>query len=163
MTTLLQDMLQAKHEAMNQQLTALPPDQYKSFSDRFDALIFEAEAIHQVPPREQGKRGRQKKGRARALVDRMKQHKSEIFRFLDDFDIPYSNNIAEQSFRMFSVRRSVGIFRTYEGMKDFCTIWSYVSTARKHEISYHEAITRVFDGESVSVLFPDDTTSSHAA
>ena len=93
MLSLMQEMLRAKHEAMNQGKTVLDPQMFATFSDRFDQLIAKGKELHPYII-QNGKRGRPKKGRARALVDRMEEHKTEIFRFLTDFDVPYTNNIA---------------------------------------------------------------------
>lgn len=98
-----------------------------------------------------------KRGRARALIDRMEQRKEEVFRFICDFDVPFTNNIAEASFRLIGVKRNVGIFRDLESAKNFCLIWSYLSTARKHVVSAYIAIHEAYLGNAMKVIFPDET------
>ena len=160
MIKLLQEMLHAKHLAQESGKTKLDPDELSAFFSRYDALIERGKELHPIPEREPGKRGRPKKGRARALVDRMEKRKDEILRFLTDFDVPYTNNLAEGSFRMLSLKRCVGIFRTLEGAEDFCAIWSYISTAKKHGISYYTAIREAFLGNSMELIFPNEETTS---
>ena len=158
MLKLLTEMLQAKHDAMAENLRELSPNQLAGFSQRFDQLIEKGKEVHPLPERKKGQRGKLPCGRARALVNRMEVRKAEIFRFLTDFDVPYTNNCAEQSFRMLGVKRNTGIFRTLDGAKDFCAIWSYLSTARKHHVSYYVAVKRAFRGESYDVIFPKNTS-----
>ena len=163
MIQLLQEMVQAKHEAQNQNLDALPKAQLDEFSDRYDKLIAKGKEIHKIPPQPPGKKGRPKKGKARALLDRMEERKAEIFRFITDFSIPYTNNCAEQCFRLLGLRRHVGFFQTLEGCEYFCAIWSYLSTARKHKISYYDAAVAAFNGTAMQLLFPNGVPGEPAS
>ena len=155
MVTLLQEMLHTKHLAQEQGLSSLTEEEIDKFSRRFDDLIAKGKELHPLPERKPGQKGKLKRGRARALIDRMEMRKPEIFRFLTDFDIPYTNNIAEASFRLLGTKRSVGCFRSLEAAQEFCVIWSYLSTCAKHGISYYEAVKKAFEGKSMDLLFPD--------
>ena len=63
--------------------------------------------------------------------------------------------LAEQSFRLVSTRKhSAGCFRTLEGARDFCAIWSYLSTARKHGQSYWDAALAASSGRAMDLIFP---------
>lgn len=124
MIKLLQNMLHTKHEAQKQNLTELPPEVIEGFSKKFDTFIARGKELHPIQPKKPGQRGKGKRGRARALIDRMEMRKTEIFRFIRDFDVSFTNNIAEASFRLIGQKRSVGIFRDLESAKNFCLIWS---------------------------------------
>ena len=154
MITLLQEMLHTKHLAEEKGLKELSENEIATFSERFDALIARGKELHPLPERQPGQKGRLKRGRARALIDRMESRKNEIFKFLTDFDVPYTNNIAESSFRLLGTKRSVGCFRSIESAQEFCTIWSYLSTCAKHGISYYDAIKEALLGKSMQLLFP---------
>jgi len=57
---------------------------------------------------------------------------------------------------MVSVKRGVtGCFRTEEGAREFVTIWSYLSSAHKHRVSYYDAIYQAFSGNAMDVLFSE--------
>jgi transposase len=155
MLALLQEMLHEKHRLKEQGAACISREALESFSARFDALIKRGKELHPLPQRKPGQRGRIKRGRARSLVDRMENRKEEIFRFLTDFDVPYTNNIAEASFRLLGAKKAVGSFRTIENAKDFCVIWSYLSTAKKHGHSYFEAVYEAFRCNSYNLIFPD--------
>ena len=54
-------------------------------------------------------------------------------RFLDDPDVPFTNNQGEQDGRMMKVRQKIsGGFRSDEGADIFATLRSLISTAKKH-------------------------------
>jgi transposase len=56
-----------------------------------------------------------------------------VLRFLHDFAVPFTNNLAEQDLRMMKVKMKIsGSFRTLAGAFRFATLRSVVSTARKH-------------------------------
>lgn len=171
MITLLQEMLHTKHLAQEKGVKEISEEKITAFSERFDTLIVRGKELHPLPERRPGQKGKLKRGRARALIDRMEEHKKEIFKFLTDFDVPYTNNIAESSFRLLGTKRSVGCFRSIESAQEFCIIWSYLSTCAKHGISYYDAVKEAFVGNSMQLLFPDreqpnqtnDTNTNDAA
>ena len=156
MALLLREMLHTRHLAEEAHLDHVDQAIIDEFSKRFDEIIAKGKEIHPIPERAPGKRGRTKKGRARALIDRMELRKDEIFRFITDFTIPFTNNVAEASFRSFASKRSeMGSFRSFEDAENFVAIMAYLSTARKHGISYYRAVGEAFRGNSDSLIFPN--------
>lgn len=82
------------------------------------------------------------------MVERLRDYKTEILRFMHDSRVPFDNNLAERDIRMMKVKQKIsGCFRTVEGMEDFCEIRGYVSTARKNGVRAFEAIQRAFEGD----------------
>ena len=73
---------------------------------------------------------------------RFKTFKDETLRFLVDFDVPFTNNLAEQDLRMTKVKMKIsGSFRTFEGAGVFVRLRSIVSTARKQGCNILRALT----------------------
>jgi len=109
------------------------------YSKRYDELLAIALQENPVIPKE-GK-GKVKRGKTGALVDRLILRKDGFLLFFNDFSIPFDNNQAERDIRMFKVKQKVsGGFRTFQGAVNYSTIMSYIGTARKHGISAFIAI-----------------------
>ena len=93
------------------------------------------------------KRGRKKQTKAQNLLDRLENHEDWALAFLHDFQIPFTNNQAEQDIRMIKVKQKVsGSFRTFEGAELFATIRSYISTVRKQGWSIFEDLKAAIAG-----------------
>ena len=157
MSSLLREILHAKHEAQDSGMKCFDTETIALYFKRYDELISRGKELHPAPERRPGQRGRLKKGRARSLIDRMELRKDDILRFLTDFDIPFDNNEAERSFRLLGTKKGVGIFRTLDNAQNFCLVWSYLATAHKHKITYYDAIREALLGNSMEMIFPKNT------
>jgi len=124
----------------------------KKHSLAYDKVLSEALALNPIPERDPSKKGKPKRGKTGSLVDRLIIHKDKYLLFFTDFSVPFDNNIAERSFRMFKVKQKVsGCFRTLEGANDFAAIMSFTGTARKHGVFAFQAIKDALLGNPFSV------------
>ena len=99
-----------------------------------------------APP--SGKRGRTRQSKALNLIDRLRLHADDVWRFTTDHHVPFSNNIAEQAVRMPKVKQKIsGGFRTTAGLDTFCTIRSYLATLHKQGANLFHALTLTFQGD----------------
>lgn len=97
--------------------------------------------------------GKIPQGKTRSLLLRLQSLEDSIFMFLEDFDVDYTNNLAEQSVRGSKVRQSVSkCFRTAAGLDLFATISSVLDTGLKNGISPDEMIDAVYAGTAESLL-----------
>ena len=137
--TPMRDMLIAANAAVRKArgsgARALAPDQVKAFVERYWQAVREGLAFHRALPnleRSPQSRGRLKRRPGFNLLIRFKTLKDDVLRFLVDFDVPFTNNLAEQDIRMTKVKMKIsGAFRTLEGANHFACLRSIVSTARK--------------------------------
>jgi len=136
---LMRDMLRAAnkavHEARAAGSKALAPEVVAAFVEQYWAAVRLGLAFHRELPGLQAKAnasGRTKQRPGRNLLERLKTFKTETLRFLTDFDVPFTNNLAEQDLRMMKVKMKIsGSFRTLDGAQTFARLRSVVSTARK--------------------------------
>ena len=130
-------------------IESLAPAVGQQFRARYHQLV--NEGYDQNPPPKpttsKPRRGRPKQTKARNLLDRFRDYPDEILAFLDDFTVPFDNNLSERDLRMMKLKQKIsGTFRTFQGLVSFCRTRSYVSTARKNGLSAFEALQRVFAG-----------------
>ena len=109
----------------------------------YDAIVAEGVAFHEAQPAlgKVGKRGRAPRRVGHNLLLRLLTRKPDVLRFLTDPTVPFTNNLAEQDARMMKVQQKIsGGFRSEGGARDFATIRSVLSTARKQGWSLLETL-----------------------
>ena len=133
----------------------LPRSLLERILRRYDELLEEALACHRgLPPLARGKRGRKKRRPGHNLASRLQQRKAAVLRFLTDFEVPFTNNQAEQDLRMMKLRMKIsGCFRTVQGARDFATLRSVLSTVRKQGLNAIEALLTPPDELFASLKF----------
>lgn len=98
-------------------------------------------------PKIEGKRGRTAQTKGRNLINRFKEFKEAVLRFLSDFSVPFSNNQGERDIRMVKVQQKIsGTFRSWQGARRFCRLRGYISTAQKHKLKILDSIKKAFEG-----------------
>lgn len=109
---------------------------------RYDLLLEQGRAKHppsQAPP--SGKRGRVRQSKARNLLNRLTRYRDSVLAFIRDPSVPFDNNLSERDLRMMKTKQKVsGVFRTLSGANTFCSIRSYLSTARKNGCNALQAL-----------------------
>ncbi len=145
---LLLEMKGAKEEAVASGAASLPGEVLDGFHRRFAGILDIADAeCPPPPPPSEKKRGRRKKGRERALIERLREREAEICLFARNLSIPFDNNLAERGFRPVKVKTKVsGCHRSDRCLQQYLDIMSYLDTARKHGVSAFMALTIAFEG-----------------
>ena len=147
MQAVLCEMNAAVHDAGG----CLSNKEGNSFRQRYRALLLEADA--ECPPPDErnrtGARGRLKRSKSRNLLERLRKYENDVLRFMDEKDVPFTNNQGENDLRMTKVQQKIsGCFRSFEGATAFCRCRSYISTCRKQGLTASEALRLLFDGEN---------------
>jgi transposase len=120
--------------AKAQGATTLPPDQRADIDQHYQQLVAQALAATAPPPQgwPKGKRGRVKKSKARNLAERFDERRTQILAFVDDFAVPFDNNLVERDIRMVKVQQKIsGCFRSWSGAQAACRLRSYLATMHK--------------------------------
>jgi len=144
---LLLDMKRAKDEAVNCRREWLDAKTRNEFSRRYGQILRRAYQENPPPSVSIKCKGRRKRGRVLALIDRLKKRKVSVCLFIEKFAVPFDNNQAERDLRMVKVKTKVsGCFRTDQGARDFLRIMSYVGTAKKQGVNAFEAIRQALAG-----------------
>jgi len=128
-------------------------NEVRDLRDLYDAIVAQAEAAN---PRalSTGKRGRPKQSKATNLIGRLRDYSDDVWRFMVQANVPFTNNLAEQAVRMPKVKQKVsGCFRTPEGAKTYCVIRSYCATMHKQGANIFESLVAAFKGATPQPSF----------
>lgn len=135
MSRLLVRAARRVQRAIAQGKTGLAAGSARRIAAVYEAILRRGLAFHAaLPPlaRRAGARGRSPKRVGHNLLERLRDHKTQVLRFVSDFAVPFTNNQAEQDIRMMKVKMKIsGGFRTHAGAETFATLRSVLSTARK--------------------------------
>jgi len=110
------------------------PEAMAFFEAEYEAIL--ARGVAQLPPspKRAAGRGRIPKSKSANLHERLVKHRDAVLRFVHDPQVPFTNNLAEQSMRMAKVQQKVsGCLRTVAGAQRFARLRSYVSTLIKQD------------------------------
>ena len=106
------------------------------FVKRYEAVLAAGFAANPEQPQDENapvRRGRKKQSPPRNLLDRLKNFQEDTLRFMNDFRVPFDNNLSERDIRMIKTKMKIsGTFRTQTGAEQFARIRGYISTARKN-------------------------------
>lgn len=140
---------------------ALPQEILLRIEKTYGQIIAEGFEYHSLlPPLPKGKRGKQKQRDGKNLLDRLKEKRSCVLRFMYDFSVAFTNNLGEQDIRMVKLKQKIsGCFRVLKGGQVFCRIRSYISTARKQGWNIWEALAEAIRGCPRLLSFHQETTS----
>lgn len=115
---------------------------------QYGAILSEGERDNPPSTQRPRRRGRIKQSPAVNLLIRLRQHKTDVLRFLADLRVPFDNNQAERDIRMPKLKQKTsGCFRTVAGAENFAIIRSYLSTLRKQGRNVFHALTCVFQNK----------------
>ena len=126
----------------------------RKFSRMYDEIINTAYTETPAPEQTPGKKkGRKKRGKVLALVDRLKEYKASVCLFIKNFAVQFDNNQAERDLRMTKAKTKIsGCFRTEEGAQEYLDIMSYVRTARKLGYNAYMAIQNAISGDPMFIF-----------
>lgn len=151
---LLLEMKNAKETALEQNKTNLAENILKQFAEKYDKIINQGLDVNPFAPPtykkgEKKKRGRPKKTKPRNLLERLRDYKSDIIRFCENFNVPFDNNFSERDIRMMKLKQKIsGCFRSKQGARYFARIRSFIMSARKQKRNVLKDLTNLFEGNS---------------
>lgn len=142
--------LEALNKIVNLGGGQLSPEKAQKYWLEYRTLLSEAE-IECPPPDEKerkGKRGRLKRSKSRNLLERLIKYEADTLRFMENIEVPFTNNQGERDIRMTKVQQKIsGAFRSMDGAKMFCRIRGYLSTCKKQGVTTGYAMELLFKGK----------------
>lgn len=93
---------------------------------------------------------------SRRMAKRLTEYEQETLLFMMDFDVPFTNNLAERDVRMPKAKQKIsGGFRSVSGAKAFARTRGFISTTRKKGKKVFDGLVSVFKGTAKNFLYPD--------
>jgi len=135
-------------QAVNDAGGYLSPKASAAYRKKYRSILDSAQTECPPPDESQrkGSRGRLKRSKSRNLLERLIDFEKETLRFMDDPNVPFTNNQGENDIRMTKVQQKIsGCFRSKKGAAMFCRIRSYLSTCRKHGMRASAALRLLFE------------------
>lgn len=144
---------------------ALSPNVVLQIEQTYSRILTEGFAYHaSLPPLPSGKRGKPKQRDGKNLLDRLKEKRECVLRFIYDFSVPFTNNQGERDIRMVKLKQKIaGCFRTFKGSEIFCRIRSYISTARKQGWNIWDALEDAIRGSPRQLAIDQQTVRDSIA
>jgi transposase len=134
-------------EAKAEGKTSLEQTVVDDLLNRYTELVNLGLKSFPVQPHEEGKKGRQKQHEATNLLVRLRDFKTEVWRFITDWHVPFDNNQAERMVRPVKVKiKVIGGFRSVGGSQAFCVIRSIWETNKLNSINPFDTLRCVFVG-----------------
>lgn len=114
----------------------LKPGFLEWLSKRYGRIVAQGLAFHErqapLDAKAPRRRGKLRRRAGHNLLLRLQGHAHEALRFLANPDVPFSNNQAERDIRMMKLKQKIsGCLRTMQGARNFATLRTVLSTARK--------------------------------
>ena len=127
----------------------LAPKDSKKYRHRYDKILAAGE-VECPPPdasqRKKGQRGRLKRSKSRNLLERLRNFKDDVLRFMDNAVVEFTNNQGERDIRMVKVQQKIsGSFRSMKGARIHGRIKSYLSTCSKNGVGTRQALELLFN------------------
>ena len=128
----------------------IPEEKQKRLLTIYDDIISRGLKYHEsLPelPRKNKHRGKTARRKGHNLLLRLKNFLDAATCFITAWNIPFTNNLAEQDLRMMKVQQKIsGCFRSWEGAKVFSRIRTLISTARKQSWDIFQPIKQAVSG-----------------
>jgi transposase len=92
---------------------------------------------------------------ARRMAKRLTEFEQETLLFMLDFDVPFTNNLAERDVRMPKAKQKIsGCFRSDAGAKAFARTRGFISTVKKKGGNVFDGLVAAFRGDASVFLYP---------
>jgi transposase len=144
----MRELLLTINEAVTAAGGVLAATDADSWRRRYRRVLSKADKECPEPVASAGppKRGRIKRSKSRNLLERLRDYEDDVLRFMENADVPFTNNQGERDIRMTKVQQKIsGCFRSLDGAKVFCRIRSYLSTCHKNGVGIGEALECLFN------------------
>ena len=92
------------------------------------------------------------KQQEKALLNRLKKYKENHLLFIEDFDVPFDNNLSERELRHVKTKQKIsGTFKNIENLQKYLDIKSLIITCKKKGLNFFQIIFDIFENTPVEI------------
>jgi len=147
MHRVLTEMSHTVNQARKSPKGALSSGQIEKFTQAYEKIL-QAAYRYYPPPDRKKKGGRVKQPKGKNLLDRLSKYQEGHLLFLNNPNVPFTNNQAERDLRMIKVKEKIsGCFASVKGSEIFCRLRSYISTLKKNDVPVLQAMKDALRGQ----------------
>lgn len=146
MKKLLEEMLSSKKEHITNKMNCFTQVEKDNFRKKYDEILDKGfreyiEFKHKYEFQKEEN-----------LLEFMRDYKEPITAWIDDFNLPYSNNLSESLLRMLKTKMKVSYrFRDITYAECFASIRTYTETCSRFGVNSYNAMRRLFESNPYSV------------
>ena len=126
--------------------SCVEPQRFQRISDRYDEILKLGYEQNKVT------KSKYYRTEEKKLLNRLKKYKSNHLMFLEDFSMPFDNNLSERDLRYIKMKLKVcGTFRSELGQETYLNIKSIFITCTKRNLNVFEATRNLFENIPVTI------------
>ncbi|MDR0295828.1 MAG: IS66 family transposase [Prevotellaceae bacterium] len=142
-----------KKELLKNDITKMKDEDLEEIRERFTTILDQGQKEYDAAI--EGKTNITYYEEECRLLNRLRKYIDEHLRFLCDFAVPFSNNVAEHGARHIKGKKKTsGGFRSDSGVDNYAVIASVVATLRKQRKHVYTAMRNAFKGKPPKIYEP---------
>lgn len=146
MKTLIQKAMHDRKSYIEQQSLKFDEEYIKVFDEQFNNIL--SDAIEENMTKSKTHYDKEEI----ALTNRILEYKANYFLWMQDFSLPYDDNLSERALRGIKSKMKIaGQFQTIEYAKYYANIKTYIETCYRNDINPTEALIRLMEDNPYSV------------
>ena len=146
MKKLLEEMLSSKKEHIANKMNCFIQVEKESFLKKYDEIL--AKGFNEYKEFKHKYEFEKEEN----LLEFMRDYKGPITAWINDFNLPYSNNLSESLLRMLKTKMKISYrFRDISYAECFANIRTYTETCSRFAVNNYNAMRRLFEGNPYSV------------
>ena len=143
---LITQAIHARKTFISEHLSSVPDEFVSSFFEKLDELLSFAEKEYE---KEKNAYFSQDEKR---LINRIHKYRQFYFRWVEDLNVPTTNNLSERSLRFIKSREKIsGQFISVATASYFANIRTYIETCARNGVNEFDALRRLTSGNPYSV------------
>lgn len=141
LSELLRREIHNRNELVKKGVDKFDIDKIKEINDNYDAIMLKAYEENK------GAKGKYYENDERTLINRLIDYKENYLMWINNFEIPTTNNLAERALRPAKSKlKTSGQFCNIESAKKYALIRTYVTTCSRNGVNVYEAMQRLCEG-----------------